>query len=149
MSGRVIERIHAILTFQFSEAVANSLISGHISYRLARGDVREVYRDGELILVRRPTDGLFSISIEAGKAIKRAEPYPRFRIVIRGDREIRGSILARDIIEVDPGLKPGDEVVIVDKGDNLVGVGRVRVPPIMLNGLDRGEVARVRRRVKS
>ena len=148
MDNRVLERIYAILLYQFSGRVAEALTSGRITYRLARGDVREVYRDGQLILVRRPTDGLFSISLAAGELIRRAEEPPRFRVVIRGDREIRGSVLARDVVGVDEGLRPGDEVLIVDENDNLVGVGRMRVPPIMLNGLERGEVARVRKRVK-
>ncbi|MCE4602737.1 MAG: hypothetical protein F7C08_02355 [Desulfurococcales archaeon] len=148
MDDRVLERIYAILLYQFNDRVADALINGRITYRIVRGDVREVYRDGELILVRRPTDGLFSISLVAGELIQRAEKPPGFRIVVRGDREIRGSVLARDVVGIDENLRPGDEVVIVDEEDRLVGVGRLRVPPIMLNGLERGEVARVRKRVK-
>ncbi len=141
-------RVWGVLAYQFTPRIADALLDGSITFRLARGDVREVYRGGSLLLVRRPNDGLFSITLAAGEIIRRTVGPPRFRVVVRGDREVKGSILVRDVVDLDQGLRPGDEVIIVDQADNLIGVGRLRVPPIMLNGLDRGEVARVRRRVK-
>ena len=148
LGGPLARKVWAILAYQFDEAVASALLTGRVSFRVRRGEVREVYRDGGLLLVRRPPDGLFSISIEAGRIIVDSSPPPSYRIIVKGDREVKGSILARDVASMDYRLRPGDEVVIVDESDRLIGVGRLRVPPVMLNGLERGEIARVRRKVK-
>ncbi|MCE4600055.1 MAG: tRNA-guanine transglycosylase [Desulfurococcales archaeon] len=144
-----IEVLRAIAAFQWDWNVAFSLFpeGEEFSVDIRRGRVRYVILEGRVYLTLRPNDGLFSVSIPAAERIVSSTVPPRFRLVVRGDREIRGSILARDIVGIDPGLRPGDEVVIVDKEDSLIGVGRLRVPVNMMEGLVYGEVARVRSRV--
>lgn len=141
--------VWAGLAYQFDPVIASRLLEGSIGFRVSRGFVREVYRDDRLLLVRRPTDGFYSISLLAGEMIRASTKPPRFRVIVKGDRIIKGSVLARDVLHIDGRLKPGDEVIIVDEGDRLIGVGRLRVPPLMFNGLERGEIARVRKRVKT
>lgn len=137
------------LEFQFDYKVAEALLPSidRIEVRYSKkGRIKEIWLDNELLLVRRPNDGLFTLSIKAAKIIVAISDRPRYRIVVKKDRELKGSVLARDVIEIDPLLRPGDEVIIVDSEDTVVGVGRLRLPPTMLIGLDRGEIARVRKK---
>ncbi len=140
----------AIASIQFGRKAAEALLPSldRITvYRGKGGRPRSILLDGELVLVWRPTDGYFSLTPAGARVIKEVVPPPRLRVVVKGDREIRGSVLVRDVEEVDPWLRPGDEVIVVDRGDRIVGVGRLRVPPRMLEGLERGEVVRVRKKV--
>lgn len=138
------------LAYQFNWTVANALLPDisrvGVSYS-GTGKIRYVYLDGELILTMRPGDGLFAITPRAGEIIVKATKPPDFRVIVRRCADIRGSVLVKDLVAMDPNLRVGDEVVIVDEHDNLIGVGKLRIPYYMLSGLNRGEVARVRRRV--
>lgn len=104
--------------------------------------------DGKRIFTLRPNDGLFSLSLEAARMIVASVPPPRLRVVVDGSFEIRGSILAAGVRSMDPELRPGDECIVVDPSDRVLAVGRVRIPPSMLEGLRRGETVRIRRAVK-
>jgi len=144
--------LQSIAAYQWDWEVARALLPLDSNYivDVRRGVIRHVIVEGRVYLTRRPNDGLLSPSIEAGERIRRASEPPRFRVVTRmGVGELRGGVLAKDVVEVDPDLRPGDEVIIVGRDDVLLGVGRLRVPPPMLDGLFRGEVVRVRSKVKA
>lgn len=141
-----LDLIASILAFQFSWRVAREFlrIGDRVDVALVRGRVRYVYINGRHALTLRPTTGLFTISEPMAEIIVRAEAPPRFRVVVRGDREIRGSVLARDLVEMDESIRPGDEVVVVDKSDRIIGTGRARVSASMARSLEYGEIVRVR-----
>ena len=145
-----VERIRAILSYQFSPEVAEALLrGGSVSVETgSRGSIRGVFVGGRRLLTLRPGDGMFSLSLEAARIIASVVPPPRFRVVVRGDRELTGSVLVSDVVEVDPELRPGDEVIVVGVDGSILAVGRLKLPPAMLEGLSRGEVVRVRKRVK-
>jgi len=153
MEGKINElmlhELRMALAYQFDYSVAEALLPAphRISVRYSRkGRIREVWLDENLLLVKRPNDGLFSIGLKAAQIIVSVASKPRYRVIVKGDRELKGSVLARDVVEIDPNLRPGDEVIIVDADDNVIGVGRLRVSPIMLIGLEKGEIARIRRK---
>lgn len=149
--GRVLDVIRGVLSFQFSPRVAEALTTPEeavgVEYS-STGRVRFLLLKGERVATRRAGDGLFSLSLKAASIVLSVEPPPRFRVVVREPERIVGSVLAVNVESIDQSLRPGDEVIIVDSEDNLVGVGRLRVPPSMIEGLERGEVVRVRRVVK-
>ncbi len=138
-----------VLAYQFDTRVARALLTPRESIEViigSTGRVRYVVREGVNILTLRAPDNLFSLSLRAAEIILGVIEPPRYRVVIRGDREIRGSVLGRDVVRADPLLRPGDEVVIVDEEDSLVAVGRAKLPgDAMMEGVY-GEVVRVRRR---
>ncbi|MEB3765099.1 MAG: tRNA-guanine transglycosylase [Desulfurococcales archaeon] len=140
-------KLRAILSYQFGDDVSSLLLGNPDEIEVdvtSRGKIRNVYKSGERILTLRPNDNLYSLGLGAAKLIVSGTSPPRLRIIVRGDRELRGSVLARDIVSYDEDLRPGDECVIVDRDDNLIGVGRVKISPHMIDGLDRGEIVRVR-----
>ncbi len=142
--------LKAIASIQFGRAAAEALLPSPdrlTVYRGKGGRPRSILLDGDLILVWRPTDGYFSLTLSGAKIVKGVTRPPRLRVIVKGDREIRGSVLARDVLGIDPLLRVGDEVIVVDRDDRIVGVGRLRVPPRMVEGLERGEVVRVRKKV--
>ncbi len=146
-----IARMRGVLSYQFNEAVALALIPEGSEVEVevsSKGKIRYVFVDHTRLLTLRPTDGLFSLSLDAARRIVKAVDPPRFRVIVRGETELMGSVLIPEVIDIDPLLRPGDEVVVVDRRDNVLGVGRLRIPRALLAGLVRGEVVRIRKRVK-
>ncbi|MFN4046140.1 MAG: PUA domain-containing protein [Acidilobaceae archaeon] len=143
-------RIYATLAYQFDERVARALTSppGELKVELSgTGRVRYVWRGDSMILTLRASDGLFALSIEACNIIARAVEPPRFRVVImRGEAgNIKGNIMRPVVVDLDPGLRPGDEVIVVDEDDIVVGVGKLKLPPLTVKNLEKGEIVRVRK----
>jgi len=136
--------LRARLAWQFGGRVAAALLRGEVEVEYgARRRIRYVYLNGVLILTLRPGDGLFSVTRAAGEIIRESVEPPRFRVKVRGG-DLKGSVFVRDVEWMDPALRPGDEAIVVGGGDELLGVGRVRLPPTMINGLSRGEVVRLK-----
>ncbi len=145
-------KIWGILAYQFDGVIATHLLSpaGSIEIELStKGRIRYVIKNGKRILTLRPSTGTFSISLTAAKTILTYSSPPKYRVIVKGDREIKGSVLARDVIEADPYINPYDEVVIVNSDDRLLGVGRAKVSGSMMKLINFGEVVRVRKTLKN
>ncbi len=138
--------LRAVAAYQWDWRVAHNIVRDREEYVVdfRRGRPRHVLLGGRVYLTLRPGDGLFSLTLESGVRVLEASEPPRYRVVVRGP-EFQGSVLAPIVVSVDPNLRPGDEVLVVDEDDRLLGVGRLRVPPRALGSLRRGEVVRVRR----
>lgn len=145
----VLDLIRGVLAFQFSDRVARALTSPESEVMVeysSTGRIRYVWLGGERILTRRAGDGLYALSsLKAGVLVARSEPPPRFRVVVREPEFVGRGVLAVNVAGIDPLLRAGDEVVIVDEDDRVLGVGRLRVPPPLALTLMRGEVVRVRK----
>jgi predicted RNA-binding protein (TIGR00451 family) len=59
----------------------------------------------------------------------------------------KGSVLAPIVKRVTSDVRPGDEVFVVDENDYLLGVGKSVVSWVDLQGLRRGEVVKLRRKI--
>lgn len=149
VSRGVYYRLLYTLVYQFDFNVARALLPSpeDVSVSLSpKGRIRHVYVRGVRVLTLRPSDGLFALSLEGGEVVRRASRPPRFRVIVRsGEVEfIKGSVLRPIVVDVDPEARPGDEILVVDELDNLVGVGKLKLPPVTIKTLEKGEVARVR-----
>jgi len=140
-------RLWGILAYQFNSLIANSFLSPQESIEVitsSKGKIRYVLKEGKRILTLRPTSGTFSISLEAAKTIVSLTEPPRFRVIIKEDRELKDSVLARDIVDVDTNIRPNSEVVVVNRNDKIIGVGRAKVSGDLMKLLSYGEVVRLR-----
>jgi len=145
-------KIRGILTYQFDSKVAEALLSPQEDLEVittSKNRIRYVLKGGVRILTLRPSSGTFTLSLEAARILLRVSEPPRFRVIVRGDREIRGSVLARDVVNADPNIRPDDEVVVVNTEDELIGVGRAKVAGDLMKEVTYGEVVRLRATAKS
>ncbi|MCE4604540.1 MAG: hypothetical protein F7B20_06215 [Aeropyrum sp.] len=143
------ERIYRLLwsrlALQFDAGVATALLEGRLEVSFgAGGRVRQVWKDGEPYLTLRPSDGYASLSIRAAEVVRSSTRPPRYRVIVARGASIVGSVFTSQVVGGDSGLRPGEEALVVDEDDNLIGVGRVRVPLAFIKGLDRGEIVRLR-----
>lgn len=133
--GRALAQVEATLRYQFGHEAA-SILEGHevLVERSARtGKVRTVALDGHHALSLRAHDGLFSLTFQGGRLLANAMAAPRHRVVVLQDTAAFNAqgrnVFAPFVRAADPGLRPGDEVLIVDEAGVLWAVGRMRLAP--------------------
>ena len=90
--------------------------------------IRHVFNGGKLLATLRAKDGFLALTIDGGKVLRRTFKPPRLRVrVVLGVEEfIRkgGNVFAKHVRTVDPEIRPGEEVLVVDGRDRLLAVGR-------------------------
>ena len=99
-------------------------------------------------LVSYGTDGRFTLGVAGGRRLQSAFTAPRHRVVVGDEsepfvREGRNTF-AKFVTEADDGIRPGDEVLVVDDTDALFAVGRAELSGGEIEAFDTGPAVSVR-----
>jgi len=143
-------RVAATADMQFGAGAADALLSGNVELVLSpnTGRVRNVIVDGEHILSLRAPDGLFSLKLPGAERLRRAFLPPAFRVKVDADAAgfaAQGkNVFAKFVLDCDPDLRPGDEILVVDERDGLVAVGRAFMVREEMLAFRKGMAVRVR-----
>lgn len=139
-----------------AEALAELWTRGELELVFSpTGSLRAIRRraregKGAELAYYNPVRGVLTLSMEGALTFFPLIDKGRKRIVVSREdfcRYTGGSLLAPIVRRISNDVRPGDEVFIVDEGDNLLGVGKSLISSIELMGMKRGEVAKVRRKV--
>ncbi|MCE5296973.1 MAG: tRNA guanosine(15) transglycosylase TgtA [Euryarchaeota archaeon] len=124
-------RVRAVADYQFGKGAADALFSGKVELVKSKNTekIRNVIVDGEHVVSMRAEDGFFTLRPPGARRLLKTFPSPRLRAVVSDDsvpfnREGK-NVMCGFIIDTDEGLRPSDEVIIVDKNDDLVAIGRI------------------------
>jgi len=145
-----IDRLKAVADYQFGPPAGNILFEGNIKIERSRttGKVRMIYRENKPILFLRPNDGLYTLKFYGGLILNEHIPRPRLRVYVTQDSaefNAKGkNVFAKFVIDVDPEIRPGDEVLIVDESDNLVAVGSAKLSAKEMLEFDVGIAVKVK-----
>ena len=94
------------------------------------------------------TDGRLSIGVEGGRRLRAALDPPAYRVVVGEESEpfVRDgkNAFAKFVLDVDPAVRPGDEVVVVTEEDDLLGVGRAELSARGMRDFETGMAVLVR-----
>ena len=126
-----VERVKALADFQFGKGAAKALFGDapvEIRKSRATGKIRTVFSNGEHVLSMRAEDGFFTLKIAGAKRLAAVFRPPALRVVVNRDsaefNRQGKNVFARFIVECDAGVRPGDDVLVVDENDALVAVGK-------------------------
>ena len=143
-------RAKAIANYQFGIDVADAMFRGKIEIVKSRktGKIRNVISDGEHILSLRAGDGLYTLRPEGAQRILERIPSPTMRVVVNDDSvpfvsEGRNAF-AQFVLEADEGIRPMDEVIVVDKDDRFLATGRAILIRSEMMSLKKGIAVKVR-----
>ena len=147
-------RLKAIADYQFGHGAGNCLFQDGDQIVLSKrtGRVKIVLScDGKVVAAFRPKDGYLTLGIEGAKrllckfkdfslkvvASEEAEPF------VKEGRDL----FAKHVVSAGEDIKPGDEVIVVNRAGELLGVGTA-----VLNGEEmlcfkRGVAVKIRRGV--
>ncbi len=97
----------------------------------------------------RPTDGLFSLSIEGANRIAQKAPSAKCFVTIRDDVSKfiieGGDVFAAHVIRADSEIRAKDEVIILDSNSKVLAVGRALLSGDEMKAFKRGVAVKVRR----
>ena len=149
-----LRKIRVVAEYQFGTGVGSKLFPAEVKivYSKRTGRIRHVYLKEQLLATLRPTDGLFSLSLEGAKRLLKIVPRPKLRVVIQKEVSsiIRkgGNVFAKHVLEADHELLPRDEAIIVDADDNILAIGRTVLNGQEMLSFKRGVAVKVRRGVE-
>ncbi|QGA55528.1 pseudouridine synthase [Sulfolobus sp. E5-1-F] len=107
--------------------------------------------EGELYLVLRAQDVLFSLTLLSGGVIKNCSKFPEYRVVIPKNLEefIKNgrNVFSKHVIAVDKRIRAGDEVIVVNENDELIAIGKAKLSGEEMMEYKRGMAVHVKRGV--
>lgn len=121
-----VQKIKSVAFYQFGQCP--DLFRGKIKIvKSKNGKIRNVFVNDEHILSVR-NDGFFTLKMPGAKKLHSILKYPSMRVVVNDEavpfiREGK-NVFSKFVLECDTEIRPKDEVLIVDKKDALIGIGR-------------------------
>jgi predicted RNA-binding protein (TIGR00451 family) len=124
-----LRRIRVVANYQFGRGASKAFPKTILITRSPNTHrIRHIFRDNILLATYRPKDGLLALSIGGGEALLKIFKPPRLRVrVVPGVEDFitkGGNVFCKHVQEVDPELRPAEEVLVVDEKDRLLAVGR-------------------------
>ena len=111
--------------------------------------IRYVYLDGTLVLVLRPEEGFFSLSIAGAAIVNDLEnERPINGIMVPNDvaEFIKSgkNVFAKHVLDPWPGIRPAQELYVCDEQRTVVGVGKAILSGNDMRFFKRGMAVKVR-----
>jgi uncharacterized protein with predicted RNA binding PUA domain len=147
----VLKRIRSVADYQFGKGVGNVLFPENveIAYSKRTGRIRYIYLNGKRLATMRPTDGLFSLSIEGAKRIaenlKAAKCFVTVQNMVAKFVGDGGDVFAAHVVWADEEIRPKDEVIVLDENGNVLAVGKAVLSGIEMKAFKVGVAVKVRR----
>ena len=147
-----LKKIRDIANYQFGKGVGRILFPSDvtISYSKRTGRIRHVYLGEKLLVTLRP-DGFFSLSTTAAKRIMEGIEPKKLWVKVHEEAEpfvAEGkSVFARHVLNADEEIRPQEEVIVVNRNDTVVAVGRAVLSGKEMKTFSRGVAVRVRKGV--
>lgn len=144
------DRLRTVADYQFGVGAGEALFPTDADLTVTRSKsdrVRQVVADDGR-LVSFGTDGRFTLGLAGGRRLHDALDPPSYRVVVGGESEpfVREgkNAFAKFVRDVDPRIRPGDEVLVVGENDDLFGVGRAELPADAMEDFETGVAVQVR-----
>ncbi len=125
-----LRRIRGIADYQFGPGCGAALFPDGISVERSKrtGRIRQINFGDTLIASLRPTDGLLTLTILGAERLVSGVGSLGCTVTVMDDVAefvSKGrNVFARHVMEAGEGIRPGDEVVVLDSKGVVLAVGR-------------------------
>lgn len=149
-----LESLLSVIRLQFSNEVSEVFDSDDLEVERSptTGRIRYIYIGGKLMGSIRAQDGRFIPTIEGAKLIMEKLPYPKKRVVVSEEAApfvAEGKTLfCKHVLDLDPELRAGEEVLVVDPNGKLIALGRTVLAAEEIKVKSRGKAVKIRRGIK-
>jgi len=147
---RGIDELRTVADYQFGAGAGNALFPPDEDidiHRSSSGRPRQLVA-AEGRLVSYGVDGRFTLGVAGGRRLAAAFEAPRCRVVVGDESEpfVREgkNAFAKFVTDVDPEIRPGDEVLVVHARGDLLAVGRAELSADGMADFDSGMAVKVR-----
>ncbi len=150
-----IRKIRAISDYQFNPLITDVLFENEDAIIIERSKntqkIRYIYYEDKLLLTLRPTNGFFTLSLFSAQLIIDKIRPPKLRVIVLNEisefiKKGR-NVFCKHVIDIDEDLRPNDEVIIVNENDELLGIGRLKIPVPYVRSFKSGIAINVRKGV--
>jgi len=148
-------KVRSVANYQFGRGVGKILFPTGvtISYSRRTGRIRYVHLDQKRLATLRPTDGLFSLSLEGARRIAKMSRSAGCFVTVQDDVSefIAGGsdVFAAHVTRAHDDIRAKDEVIVIDKSRHVLAVGRAILSGEEMTAFKRGVAVKVRRGAKA
>jgi 7-cyano-7-deazaguanine tRNA-ribosyltransferase len=144
--------VQAVAEYQFGEGASEAFRDIFVELSRKTGMPRQIKAGGKHVATFRAEDGLLTLGIEGARRLHKLLPYPMKRVVVNEDAEPfarKGkNVFAKFVIDADESIRPYDEVLVVNKNDELLATGQSLLNGKELKIFQQGLAVKVRRGVE-
>lgn len=147
----MLDVVRAISNYQFGMNVGEQLFPDGVVIEVSKrtGKPKRVYLDGKLLATVRSNDGLIALTVEGAMRLRTSLPPGRFRVIV-SDGAARfiaegKSLFSKHVLEADPKILPGDEVIIENDKGELLAVGKAVISGCEMGKFRRGLAVKIRK----
>ncbi|MCQ1537098.1 pseudouridine synthase [Methanosarcina sp. KYL-1] len=149
-----LSRVRMIADYQFGKGAGKELFPDGATFQLSRTKrVRQVFHSGKRIATARAKDGFFTLSMEAASVLHGFLPEKKLRVTVCEDAApfiAKGkTAFAKHVVELDPDIRAGEEVLVTDKAGRLLATGQLLLSPAEIRDLENGPAVDVRVGIES
>jgi conserved protein with predicted RNA binding PUA domain len=145
----MLARVRAIADYQFGAGAGAGLFPEGCSFILSQtGRVRQVLLGDARLATLRASDGRLTLSFAGAERIRGVIPPPGYRVGI--DPSVSEFIakgktaFARHVLSADPGIRAGDEVLLVTGEDGLLATGTALLSGAEMLSFNYGPAVKIR-----
>ncbi len=146
----MLKRARIIADYQFGRGAGKALFPDDTTYSLSKTRrLRYLYAGKERIATVRANDNLLTLSMLGAKRLHDLFESPKLRVVASDDAAPfiakGGNVFARHVLSVDPEIRAGEEVLVVDSEDTLLATGTTVLAPEEMLQIKRGLAVQARK----
>ena len=125
-----LRRIRGIADYQFGLGSGAALFPEEIEIERSKntGRIRLIHLGGSLLASLRPNDGLFTLTIAGAERLASGAEVRDSAVTVSDDVAEYVSqgrnVMAKHVVEAGDGVRPGDEVIVMDSKRRVLAVGR-------------------------
>jgi len=148
-----LRKIKAISDYQFGPEITDILFDDVTTLRIERSrntdKIKFIYHENDLILTLRPTNGFFSLTLHSARKILQHTEAPKLRTIVLTEisdfiKEGR-NVFCKHVVDIDTDLRPMDEVIVVNQDDELLAIGRLKIPARQVKFFQSGIAINIRK----
>jgi predicted RNA-binding protein (TIGR00451 family) len=146
-----LEKTRKIADYQFGKGAGRALIpdDAKITFSRTTGRIRHIHSKGKLLATLRPTDGMFSLTVNGAKRLTREAHIVGMMVEVSKDAApfiAKGkSVFAKHVIRTSSEIRPREEVIVLNENAEVLAAGKAALTGNEMKTFRRGIAVRVRR----
>jgi predicted RNA-binding protein (TIGR00451 family) len=148
----MLRKIRGIANYQFGGNIGDILFPSEVNIVLSPSTkrIRYVYLNDKLLATLRPKDGLLALTIHgAYQILQKTGGEIKFKVTVNDESipfvKVGRNVFAKHVIDASPDIRPRSEVIVVDKSNTLLAVGKSVLSGEEMLAFQRGVAVKVRR----
>ena len=149
-----LKRIRTIADYQFGRGAGDALFPDNVEFKFSiTKRIRQILLDNNRIATVRAKDGMLTLSIMGAGKLHEFIGHPGRRVVVNSDAApfvAKGkTAFSRHVVAVDPDIRAGEDVLVVDENDRLLATGKAVLAPLEMLSFKKGIAVDVRNGIET